>query len=186
MLASIGMERAVVPLRACRRAARHALATASGPQRLRPQPPYRSPPDILRSTRSCTPLARAAAVRAARAYGAAASAAYGGPEHDAAARLERRMDTAYVFTADLLADAYQFIVPCYQRVYEWEEEVTRLLCDIEANLDVEEPDVNKLEVRATPLDHCCCAARRWHQGLAHLSSRAPSLRRRLTTWACSR
>jgi hypothetical protein len=61
--------------------------------------------------------------------------------------VERRMSTIYEYAGKLFTDKYQFVIPVYQRVYEWEkEEVEMLLNDLESRLDTQQ-DVNRLEVR---------------------------------------
>lgn len=57
------------------------------------------------------------------------------------------MSTVYAYAGELFSDNYQFLIPVYQRVYEWEkEEVEVLLNDLESRLDTQQ-DVSKLEVR---------------------------------------
>ena len=69
-------------------------------------------------------------------------------------RQDRKMDTAVLCIGDLLTDAYQIVVPIYQRVYEWEtEEVEKLLDDFVMNLD-SSMESNQLKVSdSTPPSH---------------------------------
>jgi hypothetical protein len=86
------------------------------------------------------------AVSAAADGGGERDSSSGGPQQQ---RPERRMDTHYTFTEELFTDAFQFVIPIYQRPYEWgTTEMEQLMRDLEVNLDAQVDDVNELEVRA--------------------------------------
>jgi hypothetical protein len=126
----------------------------------------------------------------------AVSAAADGGERDgsggggAPQRPERRMDTHYTFTEELFTDAFQFVIPIYQRPYEWgPPELEQLMRDLEANLDANEQDVNELEVRArsrvgSGVRAVYTAARRHHDPKpSSARARTHARARRRTTWA---
>ncbi len=70
------------------------------------------------------------------------------------------MDTHYTFTEELFTDAFQFVIPIYQRPYEWgAPELEQLMRDLEANLNASVQDVNELEVRARVRQQLRCTSR---------------------------